>query len=102
MPRILSLTLFGRLRGGPALAPASPELRRGAEAPAEVSGGQRLWHIRESDAMRSSNWATVLLDTYEGFKRLDCRPHMALDSRGKAVRLLARDRGWRCPSRPWA
>ncbi|MFB6261893.1 MAG: hypothetical protein ABEJ96_00905, partial [Thiohalorhabdaceae bacterium] len=36
-------------------------------------------------------WLTVMLDTYQGLKRLDVRPHMVLVFRGEAVRLLARD-----------
>lgn len=91
MPRTLSLALFLLLLTGPAVAPASPELPGDTEALAEVSDGRLMWDVSQSDAMRLSNWLTVILDTYEGLQRLEVRPHMVLVFRGKAVRLLARD-----------
>lgn len=91
MPRILSLALLLSLLTGAPAAPASPGLPGDTEALAEVSDGRLLWDVSESDAMRLSNWLTVILDTYEGLKRLDVRPHMVLVFRGEAVRLLARD-----------
>lgn len=91
MTRTLPFLLLALALAGAAPSTARAELPGDAEALAGVSKGRLLWDVREAGALRLSNWLTVILDTYEGLKRNEVRPHMVLVFRGKSVRLLARD-----------
>ena len=90
MIRSLPLALLALMLLVAPLSPARAELPGDIESLQGVSDGRLLWDVQEGQALRLSNWLTVIHDTYEGLKRLGVRPHMALVFRGKSVRLLAR------------
>lgn len=91
MHRFLALWLFGLALALSAPAPAQTGLPGDKEALKGVDQGRLLWDVTESDALRLSNWLTVILDTYEGLERHGLKARMVLVFRGSSVTLLPGD-----------
>lgn len=92
MPRTLVLALLGLLLAGPLLHSGVRAAKPGdVEALQGVEQARLLWDVTQSDAIKLSNWLTVIRDTYAGLARQDVSPRMVLVFRGSAVNLLARD-----------
>ena len=87
MLRTLVLALLASVLAAPvhAAQPGDSDALKG------VKQARLLWDVTQSDAIKLSNWLTVIRDTYEGLERQGVKPRMVLVFRGSAVRLLAKE-----------
>ncbi len=89
MHRLLASCFLGLALSAPAIA--APDLPGDREALKGAEQGRLLWDVTEADAIRLSNWLTVILDTYEGLERHGLKAHMVLVFRAGSVRMLLED-----------